>query len=111
MKKKLVLLVMCMIVLSAMCGIAMATTYTHGVKTTDSSNYEKRETVWTPTANQKITLKMDCKIKATSSAAYMKSVMVDITGAAGYDTARGRVWGDKKGEKYTEWCTFAHQVK
>ncbi len=106
MKKKLVLLVMCMIALSAMCGIAMATTYTHGVETTNSSTYDDRTTTWTPAANRDITLKVDCQIKATSSAAYMRYVVPDMLQGTSYDTARGRVWSDKKGEKYTEWCTF-----
>lgn len=98
--------VMVLTVFALSMGICFATEYGHGVSVSGiGSVYSDVNTSWTPAANPSLSISIDCKIKDSSSKAYIKAVRPDIV-HVGYDYAYGRVWTDKNGSSYTSHATY-----
>lgn len=104
MRGLLVLMIVAVVALST--GFCYATEFGHGVSTSGiSSTYTTKSTSWTPAANPNLNISIDCKIKATTSRAYINNVRPDQA-HSGYDYAYGRVWTDKSGSSNTSHATY-----
>jgi len=100
------LTIMIITVFALSMGICFATEYGHGVSVSGiTSYYTTRNTSWTPAANPGLNISIDCKIKDSSSKAYITAVRPTDSYAI-YEYAYGRVWTDKNGASYTSHATY-----
>ncbi len=110
MKKRLMLLVVLLLMFSSTIGLCYAATYEHYVETTDKTSWVTRNTAWTQstTSGGAVELEVQSSIRVSnglfSDKAHIRDVYpIGFMDGSRFDTARGRVWGDSGGAKYTEW--------